>query len=388
MSIQTDARDGSKLTVRHGLRRQVHAAAGSARSGRRTSRPSRPSACRDGRFSADLTGTARNLGGVKGRTGEFRWKLTGRFTDARRRPRDRQRQRRDRDAAGASSRAARSPSRPPCGSRSAAAEGAKFSGRAPIEGMSDTATLLLVEDDPVDPDVPRRQPHRRRLRAAGRRDARGRAARARVQAPGPRGRRPQAARRLGPRAGPARAGGGRHRLAAGPDAAARRALRLAASELDRVRGFERGADDYVAKPFAYGELRLRIAAVLRRSQARVQRGLLRVGELEIDPAGARDDGCAGSGSSSRRRSSRCCGRSPRRRRACSRRRSCCATSGASGRSARRARWTPTPAGCAQKLRVAGRRVRRQRLGRRLPAGRRPDRERGAHDLSSLCELGR
>ena len=34
---------------------------------------------RDGRFSADLTGTARNLGGVKGRTGEFTLELTGRF---------------------------------------------------------------------------------------------------------------------------------------------------------------------------------------------------------------------------------------------------------------------------------------------------------------------
>jgi DNA-binding response OmpR family regulator len=58
-----------------------------------------------------------------------------------------------------------------------------------------------------------------------------------------------------------------------------------ASELDRVRGFERGADDYLTKPFAYGELRLRIAAVLRRTRARVHRGRLRVGELEIDPAG-------------------------------------------------------------------------------------------------------
>ena len=56
------------------------------------------------------------------------------------------------------------------------------------------------------------------------------------------------------------------------------------TELDRVRGFERGLDDYVVKPFAYGELLLRIAAVLRRTQARVHRGLLRVGELEIDPA--------------------------------------------------------------------------------------------------------
>jgi DNA-binding response OmpR family regulator len=56
------------------------------------------------------------------------------------------------------------------------------------------------------------------------------------------------------------------------------------SDLDRIRGFERGLDDYVVKPFSYPELRLRIAAVLRRSQLRIQRGLLRVGELEIDPA--------------------------------------------------------------------------------------------------------
>jgi DNA-binding response OmpR family regulator len=56
-------------------------------------------------------------------------------------------------------------------------------------------------------------------------------------------------------------------------------------DLDRIRGFERGLDDYVVKPFAYPELRLRIAAVLRRSQVRLQRGLLRVGELEIDPVG-------------------------------------------------------------------------------------------------------
>jgi DNA-binding response OmpR family regulator len=58
-----------------------------------------------------------------------------------------------------------------------------------------------------------------------------------------------------------------------------------AGELDRMRGFERGADDYVVKPFAYGELRLRITAVLRRTRERVHRGRLRVGELEIDPAG-------------------------------------------------------------------------------------------------------
>ena len=57
-----------------------------------------------------------------------------------------------------------------------------------------------------------------------------------------------------------------------------------AGELDRVRGFERGADDFVAKPFSYGELRLRLGAVLRRTRERRGRGRLRVGELELDPA--------------------------------------------------------------------------------------------------------
>jgi DNA-binding response OmpR family regulator len=57
-----------------------------------------------------------------------------------------------------------------------------------------------------------------------------------------------------------------------------------AGDVDRVRGFERGADDFVAKPFAYGELRLRIAAVLRRTRARPGQGRLGVGSLSVDPA--------------------------------------------------------------------------------------------------------
>jgi DNA-binding response OmpR family regulator len=56
------------------------------------------------------------------------------------------------------------------------------------------------------------------------------------------------------------------------------------SEIDRVRGFERGADDFVVKPFSYTELRFRLAAVLRRTRERRGRGRLRVGELELDPA--------------------------------------------------------------------------------------------------------
>jgi DNA-binding response OmpR family regulator len=58
-----------------------------------------------------------------------------------------------------------------------------------------------------------------------------------------------------------------------------------AGELDRVRGFENGADDYVSKPFSYGELRLRVAAVLRRTRERRHRGRMRIGALEVDPAG-------------------------------------------------------------------------------------------------------
>jgi DNA-binding response OmpR family regulator len=57
-----------------------------------------------------------------------------------------------------------------------------------------------------------------------------------------------------------------------------------ADEIDRLRGFEKGADDYVVKPFSYAELRLRLLAVLRRTRLRRRGGRLRVGELEIDPA--------------------------------------------------------------------------------------------------------
>jgi DNA-binding response OmpR family regulator len=54
-------------------------------------------------------------------------------------------------------------------------------------------------------------------------------------------------------------------------------------ELDRIRGFERGADDYVCKPFSYPELRSRVCALLRRCGQRPRTGRLRVGELTIDP---------------------------------------------------------------------------------------------------------
>ena len=54
-------------------------------------------------------------------------------------------------------------------------------------------------------------------------------------------------------------------------------------EVDRVRSFVRGADDHVTKPFSYQELLARVRAVLRRTHGRPQRGVMRVGELTLDP---------------------------------------------------------------------------------------------------------
>ena len=56
-----------------------------------------------------------------------------------------------------------------------------------------------------------------------------------------------------------------------------------ADPVDRVRGFARGADDYVIKPFVYEELVARMRAVLRRA-ARPQHRHLAVRELDIDLA--------------------------------------------------------------------------------------------------------
>jgi len=55
------------------------------------------------------------------------------------------------------------------------------------------------------------------------------------------------------------------------------------TELDRLRGFDRGCDDYMIKPFSYHELSVRVRALLRRTRRRPAAARLRVGSLELDP---------------------------------------------------------------------------------------------------------
>jgi len=50
---------------------------------------------------------------------------------------------------------------------------------------------------------------------------------------------------------------------------------------DRISGLDAGADDYLGKPFAFGELLARIRALLRRTQG-VKTTVLNVGDLELN----------------------------------------------------------------------------------------------------------
>jgi DNA-binding response OmpR family regulator len=56
-----------------------------------------------------------------------------------------------------------------------------------------------------------------------------------------------------------------------------------ADAVDRVRALERGADDYLSRPFLYDELLARINAVLRRA-SRSEREQLEAGEIHVDRA--------------------------------------------------------------------------------------------------------
>ena len=54
--------------------------------------------------------------------------------------------------------------------------------------------------------------------------------------------------------------------------------------IDKVTGLDAGADDYLAKPFDFNELKARIRALLRREKSQ-KSGLIQVSDLEIDTVG-------------------------------------------------------------------------------------------------------
>jgi two-component system alkaline phosphatase synthesis response regulator PhoP len=54
------------------------------------------------------------------------------------------------------------------------------------------------------------------------------------------------------------------------------------SEMDKVRGLDYGADDYIAKPFGIMELISRVKALLRRSMGRLEEDSLSLGDIFLD----------------------------------------------------------------------------------------------------------
>lgn len=61
-------------------------------------------------------------------------------------------------------------------------------------------------------------------------------------------------------------------------------------EIDKVRGLETGADDYVTKPFSPRELNARIKAVLRRSAPQLTDDPIEIAGLRMEPATRRVTG--------------------------------------------------------------------------------------------------
>ena len=54
------------------------------------------------------------------------------------------------------------------------------------------------------------------------------------------------------------------------------------TELDKVKGLDIGADDYLTKPFGVMELISRVKALLRRSQSLMEESVLTYGEIRLD----------------------------------------------------------------------------------------------------------
>jgi two-component system OmpR family response regulator len=52
---------------------------------------------------------------------------------------------------------------------------------------------------------------------------------------------------------------------------------------DRIRGLDAGADDYLVKPFDFGELLARLRALIRRGPSE-RPAVIKVGDLRVDPA--------------------------------------------------------------------------------------------------------
>ena len=59
-------------------------------------------------------------------------------------------------------------------------------------------------------------------------------------------------------------------------------LTARSAEMDKLLGFDHGADDYLTKPFSPRELVARVRALLRRAQPEKSTGLIEAGELKID----------------------------------------------------------------------------------------------------------
>jgi two-component system phosphate regulon response regulator PhoB len=67
-------------------------------------------------------------------------------------------------------------------------------------------------------------------------------------------------------------------------------LTARSDEVDKVKGFEVGADDYITKPFSPRELNARIKAVLRRKAPELTEDRLKINGLDLDPVSHRVTG--------------------------------------------------------------------------------------------------